>query len=94
MRWAENERPARGNDLLIALGKRRAGNGSGRANAGNGWRVAGATGHGDANSAAAIDSGLLCVRPLGALPTQMDIGQKTADILSTVRRKRTKIDAI
>jgi hypothetical protein len=49
--------------------------------AGNGWREAGAAGCGDANSTVTIDSGLICVRPLGALPTQTDSGQTMTDFL-------------
>jgi hypothetical protein len=55
---------------------------------------AGAAVHGGANFVAAIDSSLICIGPLGALPTQTDNGQKTADLLSTGRCKRIKSDAI
>jgi hypothetical protein len=42
-------------------------------------REAGAKGCGSANSATAIDSALICVGLLGALPMQRNNGQKTTD---------------
>jgi hypothetical protein len=58
------------------------------------WREAAVAGCAGANSVAAIDSGLICVRPLGALQTQTDSEQKTTDFLSTAQRKWTKTNAI
>jgi hypothetical protein len=57
-------------------------------------RQVGAAGRGNAYSVAAIDSAVICVGPLGALPTQVDMSFKTTDFLFVAQLKRTKSDMI